>query len=647
MINFFKLDILTSASAYANASADRSAPLAVFCLPRTLYTFMKRQDIRNIAIIAHVDHGKTTLVDAMLKQTHVQRNVEDLGVLIMDSMDLERERGITIKAKNASITYNGIKINIVDTPGHADFGGEVERTLRMVEGVLLLVDAKEGPMPQTKFVLKKALELGHKAIVVINKIDRSDAQIDEVVNKTFDLFVSLSATDEQLDFPIIYASGIAGQASLDSHKPGTDLNPLFETIVEKIPGPTILENEPLQILVLALAYDSYKGKLGIGKITSGTIKKNQPIMQIAPDGARLSGRATDIMVFQGLQKISIEEASAGEIVSVAGLEEMTIGSTITDPANPKQIDPVTVDEPTVQMSFAVNNSPFAGREGKFVTSRNLRERLYKELETNVALKVTDTASPDTLLVAGRGELHLAILIETMRREGYELQVSQPEVIFRIEDGVKKEPFERLSIIVPGNYQGAVIEETGRRKAELITMLHADNGEVHLDYLISTRNLIGLKSKLLTQTKGTVILNHIFDSYGPAEADVANATPHGALIASEAGVSNAYGLNNAQERGELFIGPAVEVYAGMIVGENAKSEDIEININKTKKLTNMRASGTDAALILTPPKIMSLEESLEFLAPDELLEVTPVSLRLRKKILDPTKRKREQKSLKVT
>ena len=605
---------------------------------------MKRQDIRNIAIIAHVDHGKTTLVDAMLKQTHVQRNVEDLGVLIMDSMDLERERGITIKAKNASVTFNDVKINIVDTPGHSDFGGEVERTLRMVDGVLLLVDAKEGPMPQTKFVLKKALELGHKAIVVINKIDKPDAQIDDVLNRTFDLFVNLHASDEQLDFPVIYASAVNGQASLDHNKPGADLVPLFQTIVDKIPGPTIAaDDEPLQILVLALAYDSYKGKLGIGKISAGSIKKGQTIMQIAPDTARLTGKATDIMVFQGLQKTSIEEASAGEIVSVAGLEEITIGSTITDPANPKQIDPVTVDEPTVQMSFAVNNSPFAGREGKFVTSRNLRERLYKELETNVALKVTDTPSPDTLLVAGRGELHLAILIETMRREGYELQVSQPEVIFRLEEGVKCEPFERVSIIVPNAYQGAVIEEVGRRKAELLTMNHMDNGEVHLDYVMSTRNLIGLKSKLLTQTKGTIILNHIFDSYAPVEgtSQLNNQPKHGALIAAETGVSNAYGLNNAQERGELFIGPAVEVYLGMIVGENAKAEDIEININKTKKLTNMRASGSDAALILTPPKVMSLEESLEFLAADELLEVTPQSLRLRKRILDPNMRKREK------
>ncbi len=605
---------------------------------------MKRQDIRNIAIIAHVDHGKTTLVDAMLKQTHVQRNMEELGERIMDSMDLERERGITIRAKNASIMYKDVKINIVDTPGHADFGGEVERTLRMVDGVLLLVDAKEGPMPQTKFVLKKALELGHKAIVVINKIDRPDAQIDEVVNKTFDLFVGLNANDEQLDFPIVYTSAIAGTASLDHHQAGTDLTPLFDTILEKIPAPEISETDPLQLLVLSLGYDSYKGKMGIGKIYSGSVKKGQSILQISPDGQKSQGRAADISVFSGLQKVSIDEASAGEIVSIAGLESITIGSTITDPLNPKQLETVIIDEPTVQMTFSVNNSPFAGREGKFITSRNLRDRLFKELETNVALKVTETGSPDTLLVAGRGELHLAILIETMRREGYELQVSQPQVIFKDVDGVRMEPFEKLSIIVPGIYQGAVIEEVGRRKGDLIGMDHKDNGEVHVDYIMSTRGIIGLKSKLLTQTKGTVILNHIFDSYRPSAATGELNLPHGSLIASESGVSNSYGLNNAQERGTLFIKPAVEVYMGMIVGENAKAEDIEINVNRTKKLTNMRASGSDDAIILSPPKTMSLEESLEYLAPDELLEVTPISLRLRKKQLDATKRKRERSAM---
>ena len=607
---------------------------------------MTRDNIRNIAIIAHVDHGKTTLVDAMLRQTHVQRNMEDLGERIMDSMDLERERGITIRAKNASIVYKDVKINIVDTPGHADFGGEVERTLRMVDGVLLLVDAKEGPMPQTKFVLKKALELGLKAIVVINKIDRPDAQIDDVVNKTFDLFVSLNASDIQLDFPIVYAAAIAGTATMDYHQPGTDLTPLFETILEKVSPPTIEANASLKMLVLALAYDSYKGKMGIGKIHAGSIKKGMNIMQISPDGSKLTGKVTDISLFKGLQKESVEEASAGEIVSVSGLEEISIGSTITDPLNPGQLDPVTVDEPTVQMTFSVNNSPFAGREGKLITSRNIRDRLYKELETNVAMKVAETGSPDTFLVAGRGELHLAVLIETMRREGYELQVSQPEVIFREDNGVKTEPFEKLSIIVPGLYQGAVIEEIGRRKGQLMHMNHTEQGDVHVDYSISTRGIIGLKSKLLTQTKGTVIINHIFDAYKPAlENDFSNELPHGSLIASETGTSNGYGLNNAQERGTLFIGPATEVYMGMIIGENAKAEDIEVNINKTKKLTNMRASGTDAALILSPPKVMSLEESLEYLGRDELLEVTPQSLRLRKKILDPNMRKRAAQAAK--
>lgn len=605
---------------------------------------MIREDIRNIAIIAHVDHGKTTLVDAMLKQTHVQRNMEDLGERIMDSMDLERERGITIKAKNASVVYNGVKINIVDTPGHADFGGEVERILRMVDGVLLLVDAKEGPMAQTKFVLRKALELGHKAIVVINKIDRPDARISEVVDQTFDLFVSLNANDEQLDFPIVYASAVSGTASLDPNTQGQDLQPLFDTILSKLPPPEVFPDNNFQMLVLALSYDSYKGKQAIGKIYAGKLKKNMAIVEITPAGETLNGRAVDISVFQGLQKQSVDEAIAGEIVSVAGLPDVSIGSTITDPSNPQQLPPVAIDEPTVQMTLGVNNSPFAGKEGKYVTSRNLRERLFKELETNVALKVTETASPDTFLVAGRGELHLAILIETMRREGYELQVSQPEVIIREENGVKTEPFERLSVIVPNDYQGTVIEEVGRRKGQLVDMKHTENGEVHLEYFISTRGIIGLKSYLLTQTRGTVVLNHIFDSYRPMETGGEMNAPHGALIASETGVSNSYGLNNAQERGMMFIGPAVEVYQGMIVGQNAKVEDIEINVNKTKRLSNVRASGSDEAIILTPPKVMSLEESLEFLGPDELLEVTPLSLRLRKKVLDPLKRKRERNAL---
>jgi GTP-binding protein len=602
---------------------------------------MIRLDIRNIAIIAHVDHGKTTLVDAMLKQTQTVKASAEVQERIMDSMDLEREKGITIKAKNASVEYQGVKINIVDTPGHADFGGEVERTLRMVDGVLLLVDAKEGPMPQTKFVLRKALELGLKAIVVINKMDRPDSRIDDVVNNTFDLFVSLDASEQQLDFPIIYCSAISGTATFDWKNPGTNLVPLFETIINRLPGPSIIETDPFSLLVLALSYDSYKGKMGIGKILSGTIKKGSPILQIDQDGNKHTGRTIDISIFKGLDKESVDSASAGEIVSIAGLENISIGSTITDPLNPKPQTPVKIDEPTVQMTFTVNNSPFAGTEGKYVTSRNLRERLYKELETNVALRVSDMASPDTLLVAGRGELHLAVLIETMRREGYEFAVSQPEVIIRTIDGSKHEPYERLSIIVPNDYQGTVIEEVGRRKGEMTHMHHSEHGEVSLDYIISTRNLIGLKSRLMTQTHGTVILSHIYEKYRPCADSQEMASTHGALIASETGKSNSYGLNNAQERGVMFIGPGEEVYEGMIVGENAKSEDIEINVTKAKRLSNVRASGSDEAIILTPPKIMSLEECLEFLVSDELLEVTPANLRLRKKTLDALKRKREK------
>lgn len=603
---------------------------------------MERQDIRNIAIIAHVDHGKTTLVDAMLKQTHTVKEGPEGAALIMDSMDLERERGITIKAKNASILYNGVKINIIDTPGHADFGGEVERTLKMADGVILLVDAKEGPMPQTKFVLRKALELGHKAIVVINKIDRPDAQIDEVINKTFDLFVELKATDVQLDFPIIYASAINGQASLDAHKAGTDLQPLFETILKTIPAPKVNLDEPFAMLVLALNYDSYKGKMGTGKIQAGKVIKGQNAVEIKTDGSKITGKISNIMAFEGLNKIEVTEALAGDIVSIAGFENISIGETIADAANPVQIPPVQIEEPTVRMTFSVNNSPFAGREGKFVTSRNLRERLMKELETNVALRVEETGSTDSFLVSGRGELHLGVLIETMRREGYELQVSQPEVIYKTdsETGKKLEPYEILTVDVPSEYQGSVIEELGKRGGELQHMDSSPSGEIHAEYLIPTRGLIGLKNSLLTKTRGTAILNNLFDSYKPIADEKMNASnSHGSLISAEAGVSNAYGLNNAQERGTLFIGPAVEVYEGMIVGKNAFDSDLEINVCKTKKLTNMRSSGSDDAIILTPPKEITLDFALEYIGNDELVEVTPQSIRLRKRILNATERKR--------
>ncbi len=604
---------------------------------------MHRTDIRNIAIIAHVDHGKTTLVDAILKQTHVHRNIESMGERILDSMDQERERGITIKAKNASVVYKGVKINIVDTPGHADFGGEVERTLRMVDGVLLLVDAKEGPMPQTTFVLRKALSLGHKAIVVINKIDRPDAQIDDMVNRTFDLFGHLGASDAQLDFPIVYTSALQGTASLDPEKPGTDITPLLDTILGKIPPPAIGQDRPLQLLVLALAHDPYKGKMGIGKLLSSTLTKRQALVRIKTDGTLIPGKATDLLVFEGLERKEVDQVEAGEIVAVAGFPEIGIGETLADPEQPVPVPPVAIDEPTVQMTFSVNTGPFAGREGKYVTSRHLRERLYKELETNVSLRAEETDSTDQFLVAGRGELHLAVLIEAMRREGYELQVSQPKVILREADGVTLEPYEDLTIEVPVEFQGPVIEEVGRRRGKLRHMKLTIHGDLHVEYHIPTRGVIGLKNALLTKTKGTVILYHMFACYERADARAFEVQPHGSLIAYEAGTSSAYGLNIAQERGALFIGPGVEVYQGMVVGENARDEDLDVNVCKAKHLTNMRASGSDEAIILTPPREMTLEFALEYIGPDEVVEVTPASIRIRKRLLEPEERRKARKT----
>ena len=606
----------------------------------------RRNDIRNIAIIAHVDHGKTTLVDALLRQTHVHRKIDDMGERIMDTMDQERERGITIRAKNASVIYKGVKINIVDTPGHADFGGEVERTLRMVDGVLILVDAKEGPMPQTTFVLRKALALGHKAIVVINKIDRPDAVIDDVVNRTFDLFVHLGATDDQLDFPLVYTSAINGIATLDINKPGSDISPLLDTVLEKIPGPAINANGPLQILVLALLYDSYKGKMGVGKIQSGSIARRQQVLVLGKDGAA-PGKVSDLAVYSGLERTDVEEAKAGEIVAVAGLDQVSIGDTIADAVQPSPLPRVTIDEPTVQMTFSVNNSPFAGREGKFLTSRHLRERLFKELETNVSLRVQETDSPDRFLVAGRGELHLAVLIEQMRREGYELQVSQPEVILHREGGKVTEPYEELTIQVPETYQGAVIEEIGKRRGEMrhMRLVHSDAGpsEMHLEYHIPTRGIMGLKNILLAKTRGTVIMHHVFKAYETANEQDLLVAPHGSLCAFEDGTSTAYALFMTQERGVMFIGPGVEVYRGMVVGENNRDEDLDVNVCKEKHLTNMRASGSDEALVLTPPQEMSLEFALEYIGQDELVEVTPNNLRMRKRLLHPEDRRKAKKS----
>jgi len=599
-------------------------------------------NIRNIAIIAHVDHGKTTLVDSILRQTHVDRNIEEMGECIMDSMDLERERGITIKAKNASVIYKNTKINIVDTPGHADFGGEVERTLRMVDGVLLLIDAKDGPMPQTRFVLRKALELGHKAIVVINKIDMAGARIDYAINRTFDLFCELDAAEEQLNFPIIYASALKGFATLDISKPSDNIFPLLDTILETIPKPVVNPDAPLQILVLSLLSDFYKGKMGIGKITAGSIAKGMNVILARRDKSRKLSKVTAILSYEGLKQIERESAESGEIVAVAGFEEIGIGDTITDANKPSPLDPPEIEKPTVRMMFGVNKSPFAGRDGKYVTSRSLRERLFKELETNVSLRVDETDSPDTFLVSGRGELHLAILIETMRREGYELQVSQPEAIFIEKDGIKMEPFEFLTIEVPSEYQGVVIEETGRRKASLKNMFQGSKGGVYFEYEISTRAVIGLKAMFMTKTRGAAIINHAFDEYEPMDESLSFVNSHGSLVSSEKGISTSYALNNAQERGELFIGPNVDVYEGMIIGQNSRPEDLDLSPCKTKKLTNMRAAGSDDAIILTPPKEMTLELSIEYLASDELLEVTPKNLRLRKKILNPLTRKRSKR-----
>jgi len=609
----------------------------------------RRNDIRNIAIIAHVDHGKTTLVDALLRQTHVHRKIDDMGERIMDSMDQERERGITIRAKNASVIYEGVKINIVDTPGHADFGGEVERTLRMVDGVLLLVDAKEGPMPQTTFVLRKALALGHKAIVVINKIDRPDAVIDDVVNRTFDLFVHLGATDEQLDFPIVYTSAIKGVATLDVNKPGADIAPVLDTVLAHIPAPAINAKAPLQILVLALLYDSYKGKMGVGKIQSGSIARRQGVLILGKGGAQSAGKVSDLAVYSGLERIDVDQAEAGEIVAVAGLDQVSIGDTIADAEQPFALPRVTIDEPTVQMTFSVNNSPFAGREGRFLTSRHLRERLFKELETNVSLRVQETDSPDRFLVAGRGELHLAVLIEQMRREGYELQVSQPEVILHRDGDIVTEPYEELTIQVPETYQGAVIEEIGKRRGEMrhMRLVHSDAGpsEMHLEYHIPTRGIMGLKNVLLAKTRGTVIMHHVFKAYEPANEQDLLVAPHGSLCAFEDGTSTAYALFMTQERGVMFIGPGVEVYRGMVVGENSRDEDLDVNVCKEKHLTNMRASGSDEALTLTPPREVSLEFALEYIGTDELVEVTPNNLRMRKRLLHPEDRRKAKKSAK--
>lgn len=597
--------------------------------------------LRNIAIIAHVDHGKTTLVDAMLRQTRVHRKIENMGELIMDSMDLERERGITIRSKNASVVYKNTKINLVDTPGHADFGGEVERILKMVDGALLLIDAKEGPMPQTRFVLRKAVEIGLPAIVVVNKIDRPNTDLDDVVNRTFDLFVELSASDDQLDFPIVYTSALNGEATLDPAEPSTNLNPLFDAILDNIPEPESYPDDPSKMLVLALHYDDYKGQMGIGKLLAGSLTRNQAIVQIKPDGTRTNGKVVALTAFEGLERKDAERINAGEIVAVAGLPNIKIGDTIADPAIAEALPSVRIDEPTVRMTFGVNTSPFSGRDGDYVTSQRLKERLWKEMETNVSLRVEETDTRDTFLVSGRGELHLSILIETMRREGYEMQVSQPKVIHRTIDGVLMEPYERLTIDVLEAFQGAVIEALGERGGDLLMVSPVAGNECHLEYAIPTRGVIGLKTELMTSTRGHAIIHHVFDQYKPVGDDIGSGNIHGSIIAAVPGTSTAYALNGAQDRGILFISPGREVYTGMIIGQHARDLDLEYNVCKTKNLTNMRASGADDAVVLTTPKKITLEYALEYIGSDELIEVTPKNIRLRKKFLDANDRKRKK------
>jgi len=592
-----------------------------------------REDLRNIAIIAHVDHGKTTLVDEMLKQGSTFRENQVIADRVMDSNELERERGITILAKNTSTYYNGIKINIVDTPGHADFGGEVERVLKMVNGVLLLVDSFEGPMPQTRFVLQKALELDHKVIIVVNKIDRPDARLNDVGDEVLELLLELDATSEQLDSPIVYCSGRDGTASLDPNSAGTDLKPLFDTIVDYIPAPEGDENGPLQMLVSSIDHNDYVGRIAVGRIERGEIKTGQEvsICDYHAEDLCSNGKVTAIYQYDGLKRTAVESARAGDIVAFSGLDNVSIGNTVCAPFEFEPIPFVKISEPTVEMMFSVNNSPFAGREGKYVTSRHLRDRLMNELRKDVSLAVHETDSPDSFRVLGRGEMHLSILIETMRREGYEFQVSPPRVLYKTIDGQMCEPIERLLVDVPTESVGAVIEKLGKRKSEMIHM--TPQGErMRVEFLIPARGLFGYRGEFMTDTRGEGILNTIFDSYAPYKGDIEKRT-FGSLIAHETGEAVTYGLYNAQERGTLFIGPGTQVYMGMVVGSSPKSEDLVVNVCKKKHATNVRASGSDDALRLTPPRQMSMEEMLEFLADDELLEVTPESLRIRKRVLD--------------
>ncbi|MBQ4573094.1 MAG: translational GTPase TypA [Clostridia bacterium] len=600
----------------------------------------KREDVRNIAIIAHVDHGKTTLVDELLKQGGIFRTNEVVQDRVMDSNDLERERGITILSKNTSVKYKDYKINIVDTPGHADFGGEVERILMMVDGVLLLVDAFEGCMPQTRFVLKKALGLNKKVLVVVNKIDRPGARPDEVIDEVLDLFIELGASDEQIEFPVIYASARDGYASLDSSVREGDMRPLFDAIIENIEPPIGDSEAPLQVLFSSLDYDDYIGRIGVGRVERGTIKRNDSLVLCKTDGSEDNVRISRLYQFDGLKRVEVDSASVGDIICIAGITDLNIGETLCSPDCIEPLPFIKIDEPTISMNFIVNDSPFAGKEGKFVTSRNLRDRLFKEVETNVSMRVEETESTDTFKVSGRGELHLSILIETMRRQGYEFQVSRPKVITKMQDGILYEPIELLIVEVPEEYVGSVMMKIGSRRGELENMGTREGGTTHLEFKIPARGLIGYRSEFMTDTNGNGIMNNLFSGYEPFKGEI-ETRERGSIVAHETGESTAYGLFNTQDRGRLFIGPGVPVYEGMIVGECSKNEDLTCNICKTKHLTNTRASGSDDALRLVPYTILSLEQSMEFIKDDELMEVTPVSIRLRKTILSKDLRLKQQ------
>ena len=601
---------------------------------------MIRENLRNVAIIAHVDHGKTTLVDALLKQSHVFRENEKVAERVMDSNDLERERGITILSKNTAVMHDDIKINIVDTPGHADFGGEVERVLNMVDGVLLLVDSFEGPMPQTKYVLRKALEQKLKPIVVINKIDRPDQRVDDVYDEVLELFMELGADDEQLDFPVVYAAARAGIAKMDMADESENLNPLMDLLIKEIPAPTGDLNGPLQMMVTTLDSDEYIGKIAIGRVIRGSIKYGQNVVVLNGDVEK-KGKVGRIYTYEGLKRVEVKEVGLGDIVAVTGLEDISIGQTIADAENPEALPSINIDEPTLSMVFGVNTSPFAGTEGNFVTSRHIRDRLFKEVETNVSLRVEETDSADTFKVSGRGELHLSILIETMRREGFELQVGKPEVIYKNINGQRCEPMEALTIDVPQEFMGSVMESLVTRKAELVNMTEL-SGYLRMEFVIPARGLIGFRSEFLTNTKGNGIMHHIFHGYVPFKGDIPGRT-RGALVAFELGETTSYGIASVQERGTMFISPNQKVYEGMIIGENARDMDMDVNPCKKKNVTNMRTSASDEAIRLTPPRILSLEQALEYINKDELVEVTPESIRLRKATLDRHIRGRERKN----